>query len=98
MVPDSKGCRADLDGLRAIAVLSVILFHADIKLFEGGFVGVDIALTLLDYLGEPPARDMHGRSLRQVLENPGLSWDHPLLQIQTAYKFGEDASSLPGAP
>jgi arylsulfatase A-like enzyme len=98
MVPGSKGYRADLDGLRAIAVLSVILFHADIKLFEGGFVGVDIAPTLLDYMGEPPAWDMHGRSLRQVLENPDLSWDHPVLQIQTAYKFGEDTYTLPEAP
>lgn len=84
MVPGSKGYRADLDGLRAIAVVSVILFHTDIKLFERGFVGIDIAPTQLDCMGEPPAWDMHGRSLRRVLENPDLSCDYPVLQIQTA--------------
>jgi len=34
--------RAEIDGLRAIAVIPVIFFHAGLKLFSGGFVGVDI--------------------------------------------------------
>ena len=33
--------RAEINGLRAVAVVPVILFHAGFDLFSGGFVGVD---------------------------------------------------------
>jgi len=36
--------RPEIDGLRAISVISVILYHLDIVAFKGGFVGVDIFL------------------------------------------------------
>lgn len=42
--------RAEIDGLRAVAVLSVIFFHAGVRGFEGGFVGVDIFLVISGYL------------------------------------------------
>ena len=38
----SSGYRADVDGLRAFAVISVILFHFDSSWLPGGFVGVDV--------------------------------------------------------
>ena len=42
--------RPELDGLRALAVLSVILFHAEFEVFSGGFVGVDVFFVISGYL------------------------------------------------
>lgn len=42
--------RAEIDGLRALAVVPVILFHAGFEMFSGGFVGVDVFFVISGYL------------------------------------------------
>lgn len=42
--------RPEVDGLRSIAVLSVIFFHAGFTTFSGGFVGVDVFFVISGYL------------------------------------------------
>ena len=42
--------RSEIDGLRALAVIPVILFHAGFQAFSGGFVGVDVFFVISGYL------------------------------------------------
>src|SRR5260221_5548585 len=70
--------RPDIDGLRAIAVTSVVLFHAGLFPFDAGFVGVDIFFVISGYLiggiimrgatdGSFRLPDYHARRARRIL-------------------------------
>ncbi|GJM09430.1 MAG: acyltransferase [Lysobacteraceae bacterium] len=50
MPSNLSGRRLDIDLLRAIAVLAVILFHFDVPGFDGGFIGVDVFFVISGYL------------------------------------------------
>src|ERR1700690_1640793 len=42
--------RPDIDGLRAVAIIAVVAFHARLTGFSGGFIGVDVFLVISGYL------------------------------------------------
>lgn len=75
--PDHPAYRADIDGLRAVAVLSVVLFHAFPSALRGGFTGVDIFFVISGYLitsilarsldqGSFTFRDFYARRVRRI--------------------------------
>lgn len=46
----TRNYRGDIDGLRAIAVFSVVLFHLNPTVVTGGYVGVDMFFVISGYL------------------------------------------------
>jgi len=56
-----------IDGLRAVAVISVLLFHLDLPYITGGFVGVDIFFVISGYL-------ITGNILRSIKSDAGFSF------------------------
>jgi len=61
--------QAHIDGLRAIAVLSVIFYHLDIAGFSGGFVGVDVFFVISGYL-------ISGLILKEIENTGSFSFKH----------------------
>ncbi|MGF7148554.1 peptidoglycan/LPS O-acetylase OafA/YrhL [Sphingomonas zeicaulis] len=75
--------RADIDGLRTFAVVPVVLFHAGLSGFSGGFVGVDIFFVISGYLIT--------RSLLEDIGHGGLSipafYERRILRLYPALFF-----------
>lgn len=84
--------RPDIDGLRAVAVLSVVTFHAFPNGLKGGFIGVDIFFVISGYListiifqnlekGTFSFSEFYARRIRRIF--PAL-----ILVLTTSYAFG----------
>jgi peptidoglycan/LPS O-acetylase OafA/YrhL len=77
--PSRTAFRADIEGLRAVAVVLVLLFHFDVPGFAGGYVGVDVFFVVSGYLitrlllreridkGTIAFGDFYARRLRRLL-------------------------------
>jgi peptidoglycan/LPS O-acetylase OafA/YrhL len=83
--------RPDIDGLRALAVLPVVLYHADIAGFSGGFTGVDVFFVISGFLitkmiaddlarGRFSLSDFYARRVRRIV--PALA---AMLLVVTAF-------------
>ena len=48
--PRRRAFRKDVEGLRAVAILAVVLYHAHVGVFSGGYVGVDVFFVISGYL------------------------------------------------
>ncbi len=76
--------RPDIEGIRAIAVVLVLLFHASIPGFNGGFVGVDVFFVISGFLitgmllreyettGKISLRNFYARRVRRLLPASAL--------------------------
>lgn len=60
--------RADIDGLRTVAVIPVVIFHLGTALFSGGFVGVDVFFVISGFLITQTLLDERGTVAQGLLD------------------------------
>lgn len=96
--------RPDIDGLRALAVLAVVIFHFNKGWLPGGFVGVDIFFVISGYLitgivskqalsGQFSFADFYMRRIRRILP-AAMFVTLTTLIFGSAFMLPEDAKSL----
>jgi peptidoglycan/LPS O-acetylase OafA/YrhL len=61
-----SGFRPDIEGLRAVAVIAVLLYHAGLPLVQGGYIGVDVFFVISGFL-------ITGLLLKELEQNGTLS-------------------------
>jgi peptidoglycan/LPS O-acetylase OafA/YrhL len=61
-----EGFRPDIEGLRAVAVGTVLLYHADVPFARGGYVGVDVFFVISGFL-------ITGLLVRELEKTDGIS-------------------------
>lgn len=93
--PEQKYFRPDIAGLRAVAVLAVVLFHAEIPGVSGGFVGVDVFFVISGFLitgllwreanstGTVRLRNFYGARARRLL--PASAFVGVVTMVVTAF-------------
>jgi len=60
--------------------------------------GTDVAPTLFDVAGLELPWEMHGHSLKPLLQNPRADWPHPVLTTLTSHLYGSDCDVVPTDP
>lgn len=106
-IHNAQNYRPDIDGLRAIAVLAVILYHFKIPYFYGGFVGVDVFFVISGYLitkgilsqqskGRFDFGDFYSRRVRRLI--PALLATIGVSFVAAAFLFSpEDFKQMSGS-
>jgi peptidoglycan/LPS O-acetylase OafA/YrhL len=76
---NDRDFRPDIEGLRAVAVAFVVLYHAGVGIFRGGYVGVDVFFVISGFVitkllfrqversGRPRLAEFYGRRARRIL-------------------------------
>lgn len=82
--PEARRFRPDIQGLRAVSILLVVLFHADIPVISGGYVGVDVFFVISGFVitgvllrereatGRTSILNFYGRRARRIIPAASL--------------------------